>query len=141
MPLYFNTEKRWSDQDFALGSQTLAAALEGPISGSMNSKLVVFADGDFAVSGDARNGQQLNPDNVSLLVNSVDWLSDDTGLIDLRTKGISSRPLDEVEDSSKAFLKWLNYLLPILLIVIVGVIRWQYQNTKKIRRMQPGYVK
>lgn len=140
-PLYFNVEKRWTEQDFGMKNLTIAAALEGKMGGTKPSKMVVFSDGDFAVNGEERQGQQLNEDNVNLLVNSIDWLSDDTGLIDLRTKGATSRPLDEVEDASKAFIKWINFLLPIILIVIIGVVRWQYQNTKRIKRMQPGYVK
>ena len=73
-----------------------------------DAKLVVIGDGDFAVNGQGQQAQQLTPDNVNLLVNAVDWLSDDTGLIELRTRGITSRMLDQIEDGKKNFLKWLN---------------------------------
>ena len=48
--------------------------------------MVVFSDGDFAVNGEGQNAQQLQPDNVSLMSNAIDWLSDDTGLIELTNK-------------------------------------------------------
>jgi len=74
------------------------------------------------------------------MVNAIDWLSDDTGLIELRTKGITQRPLDQVEDGKKALLKWLNFLLPIILIVVYGIIRMQYNRNLRIKRMEEGYV-
>lgn len=140
-PVYFNVQKRWGEADFPKKRIPIAGAFEGNIVGNMPSKMVVFTDGDFAVNGEGQAGQQINPDNVSLLVNSIDWLSDDTGLIDLRTKGVTARPIDELEDSTKTLLKWLNFLLPIILIVIYGLIRWQVKNNLRLRRMQSGYVK
>jgi ABC-type uncharacterized transport system involved in gliding motility auxiliary subunit len=96
--------------------------------------MVVFGDGDFAVNGEGREAQQLQPDNVSLMTNAIDWLSDDTGLIELRTKGISSRPLDaQLEDGTKTLIKYVNFLLPIILIILFGIIRFQYK--KKIRNI------
>ncbi|MCK9205512.1 MAG: ABC transporter, partial [Salinivirgaceae bacterium] len=63
-----------------------------------------------------------------------------TGLIDLRTKGVTSRPLDQLEDGRKAFLKWFNFLMPIVLILILGIIRSQQQRNLRMRRMEEGYV-
>ncbi len=137
---YFNLQKEWTENDFPLSNLTLAAALEGSINNSVNTKLVVVGDGSFPVGGGEGRQNQINPDNVSLMVNSIDWLSDDTGLIDLRTKGVTNRPLDELEDSKRTFLKYLNFLLPILLIVIYGIFRTQRRQTLRIKRMEEGYV-
>jgi len=73
------------------------------------------------------------------MVNSVDWLSDDTGLIDLRTKEVTSRPIKEIPDSTKTFLKWLNFLLPIILIIIYELIRMQINRNKRIKRLEVSY--
>ena len=100
--------------------------------------MVLVSDGDFAV-GSPGGGNQLPKDNVSLLVNAIDWLSDDTGLIDLRTKGATSRPIKELQDGTKALLKWMNFLAPILLIIIYGVIRIQINRNKRIKRMEVSY--
>lgn len=139
-PVFFNPQRNWNDSDFPRSNLTIAAALEGNIAGTIPSRMVVFGDGDFAVSSGGQGGQ-INQDNVSLLTNSIDWLTDETGLIELRTKETTSRPIEEMEDGKKAFLKWLNFLLPIVLIMIVGIIRWQRQNMRKIKRMQVNYVK
>ena len=135
-PTYFNFQRRWTQADFPLQGQVLGGVLEGPISGGTPGKMVVFGDGDFAVN---ENGQQVNPDNVSLLVNGIDWLSDDTGLIELRTKGVSSRPIRQMEDGTRTLLKWLNFLLPILLVLIYGAVRYQYRKNQRIARMEADY--
>ncbi|MCI0611979.1 hypothetical protein L0244_03225, partial [bacterium] len=118
----------------------LGGTLTGNFGGSGNSKLVVIANGDFAVNGEGQTAMQLPADNVNLFVNSVDWLSDESGLIDLRTKGVSSRPLDAAEEGTKTFYKYLNFLLPVLLIVTYGFIRMQMKRSQRVRRMEESYV-
>ncbi len=135
-PTYFNFQRRWTQADFPLQGQILGCAVEGPISGESDGKMVVIADGDFAVN---EGGQQVNPDNISLLVNGIDWLSDDTGLIGLRTKGVSSRPIKQMEDGTRTLIKWVNFLLPILLVLIYGAIRYQYRKNQRIARMEADY--
>ena len=139
-PTYINVQKKWTDNDFTLPEITIGGVLEGNIVGNTNSKIVLIADGNFPVNGEGNKYKKLQNDNVSLMVNSIDWLSDETGLIELRTKGISSRPLDEVEDSSKVLLKWFNFLFPILLIMIIGFVKTQVRRNVKIKRMEEGYV-
>jgi ABC-type uncharacterized transport system involved in gliding motility auxiliary subunit len=116
----------------------VAAIVEGKLSGNTNSKIVIISDGDFAV-GAPQEGIQLPQDNVYLMANSIDWLSDDTGLIELRTKGITSRPIREIESGTKGLIKWLNFLLPIVLIIVYGLIRMQFNYTKRIKRMEVSY--
>jgi hypothetical protein len=83
--------------------------------------------------------QPANPDNVSLLVNAIDWMSDDTGLIDLRTKAVSSRPIKQLEDGTRALIKWLNFLLPMLLVLIYGLVRYQMRKNQRIARMEADF--
>lgn len=137
---FFDVRKQWTDRDFPMSNQIVAGVLSGKISGNMDSKIIIFSDGDFPVNGEGRQAMQLQPDNVSLFVNAVDWLSDDTGLIDLRTKGVSSRPLDQIEEGTKTLLKWFNFLLPILLIIILGVVRMQRNRSIRNKRTEEGYV-
>jgi gliding-associated putative ABC transporter substrate-binding component GldG len=135
-PAWFDFQRRWTRADFPLQNQVLGGILEGPIAGGAPARMVVIGDGDFAVN---ENRQQVNPDNVNLLVNSIDWLSDDTGLIQLRTKNVSSRPIRQMEDSTRTLIKWLNFLLPILLVLVYGVIRYQYRKNQRIARMEANF--
>ncbi len=140
MPVMLEVQKNWTVVDFQDGKQTIAALLELNNRGT-ESKIIVVSAGDFAVNGTGQRPRRLQPDNVSLMVNSIEWLSDQTGLMDLRTKGITSRPIDQISDSKKAFLKWFNFLLPMVLVIIYGVIRMNVRSKQRKRRMNQGYVK
>jgi gliding-associated putative ABC transporter substrate-binding component GldG len=134
-PVMINVQKKWSQNDFNKPNLIVAAAL---INHKSNGKMLVISNGSFAVGG-ADNRQQVQGDNVSLLVNGIDWLSDDTGLIGLRTKGITSRPIEELSDSSKAILKYANFLIPIFLILIIGLVRMQRNKNIRIKRKEENY--
>jgi gliding-associated putative ABC transporter substrate-binding component GldG len=139
-PLYFDVNKKWTDRDFPLSNLTVAGVLSGRFSGNADAKIILVGDGDFPVNGEGPRPQQLQPDNINLMVNAVDWLSDQTGLIDLRTKAITARPLKDVDEGKALFLKWLNFLLPIILIILYGIIRKQRNRSLRVKRMEEGYV-
>jgi gliding-associated putative ABC transporter substrate-binding component GldG len=139
-PVYFDVSKRWTDNDFPLSGLTVAGVLSGRLAGAAESKIFLVGDGDFPVNGEGQRPQQLQPDNVNLMVNGVDWLSDETGLIDLRTKAITARPLKDVDEGRALFLKWLNFLLPIILIILYGIFRNQRNRSLRVKRMEEGYV-
>lgn len=139
-PVYFNIQRQWTKNDFSQSAIPVAYALEGKLSERSNNRMVVVGDGNFAVNGSGQQVQQVNPDNVNLMVNAIDWLADDTGLIALRTKGITNRPLEQIEDEKKTFLKYLNFILPILLIIIYGIFRDQRNRTLRYKRMQDNFV-
>ncbi len=140
LPVFFNVQKEWGNNDYPLENLTVGAILEGPIVSETPASIVVIGDGDFAINGEGQEAQQRQADNVSLMVNAIDFLSDDTGLIDLRTKEVTSRPLDELEKGRSTLLKWLNFALPLLLVIIYGIIRSQIRRRKRIKRMEEGYV-
>ncbi len=137
-PLYFDVQKQWQQNDFPMSRIVVAAVIEGKLSGNTDSRIVLLTDGDFAITG-PRGGNSVPPDNVNLMVNSIDWLSDDTGLIDLRTKEVTSRPINQLTDGTKTFLKWFNFLAPIFLIILYGFIRMQINRNKRINRMEVSY--
>ncbi|MFT7159020.1 MAG: gliding-associated putative ABC transporter substrate-binding component GldG [Bacteroidia bacterium] len=136
-PVNIDINKKWSESDFTQGEQVVALALDGPIGGTVDSRFVVISNASYVVNGSQQ--QQVNADNVNFTSNAIDWLSDDTGLIDLRTKGISSRPLDTVEDATREMLKYGNVLGPIFLILIYAVVRKQRYNMKKNKWREGTY--
>ena len=71
-------------------------------------------------------------DNINLVANAVDYLADDTGLLTLRTKSVTNRPLDNVDESTKMMIKYVNVFVPILLVIFYGLFRMQ--RRKKQRR-------
>jgi len=81
-PIDFNMEKNWTTVDFTSANLVVGGLLENKTTGS---KLVIFGDGDFATAGQLSDQQT---DNSNLLVNSINWLSDDTNLFTLRNKRV-----------------------------------------------------
>jgi gliding-associated putative ABC transporter substrate-binding component GldG len=134
-PVMFDINKQWTENDLPMSGIVLAGAVEGKISGQAPSKMVVIGDGDFPINGQ----QRIQPDNVNLISNAIDWLADDTGLIELRTKGVSSRPIDEMDDSTKTIIKYANFGLPLLLVLLYGVVRFQRNRMMRLRRMSENY--
>ncbi len=138
-PLRFDIGKKWSEADFQQPNIPVAGILEGKLSGNARTRMVVIGDGDLVVNGAGQQPRRLQPDNISLVVNSIDWLSDDTGLIELRTKGVTSRPIYELDDTTKSILKYGNFSLPILIVVVYGLIRLQRNRMTRLKRMSENY--
>ncbi len=129
--------KKWTATDFTMSNIPLGGIVEAPGSG----RIIVIGDGDFPVTGQGRGQSQ---DNISLMVNSIDFLSDDTGLIELRTKGVATRPISDQyigdENAGKRnTMKYLNFGLPILLVILYGFFRSQQQRNVRMRRLQEDY--
>ena len=136
-PVYFNLEKRWTDRDFPMKRIPVAALVKDIKTGS---RMVVVSDGDMSVNGTGQGAHQIQPDNANFMVNAIDFMSDDTGLIQLRSKQVKMRPLDQIDDSKKSWLKILNFILPILIIIAVGIIRYQKRRVERLKRMEEDHV-
>lgn len=138
------TEKKWVEADFPLKNLILGGLLTGVLTpgGSDQARMIVFGDGDFPVSG--QQGRAMTDDNVRLLVNSVDWLGDDSGLMELRSRGVASRPLKaeyllEESNGKRQFIKWFNVLFPVALVVLGGVLIQQHNARLRRRRMDESF--
>ncbi len=138
-PAMLEVEKRWQESDFNLGSQPLAIALEGPLAGTAVSRMVVVGNGSFALSGDGREQQPVRPDNLNLMVNAIDWLADDTGLIQLRTKAVTSRPLTRLDDTARNLVKYGNVLAPVFLVLAYAFIRRQAYLRRRQKWLEGRY--
>ncbi len=69
--------------------------------------------------------------NQNFIINGIDYLSGDQELIEIRSRGVTSRPLDELSKSSRRFWKWLNILLPSLLVILYGLFRMKRKKAKR----------
>ena len=134
-PTSFDVQRKWTRSDFPNGRQVIAGVLS-PAAGTLGGQIVTFADGDFLLGAQSR-GQ--TPDNISLFSNAIDFLSDDTGLIDLRTKGVASRPIKEMEEAKITTTKWMSFLLPIALVIIFGFVRFQGNQRTRLKRIALNY--
>jgi gliding-associated putative ABC transporter substrate-binding component GldG len=137
-PVKFDINYKWSKEEFPFSNLVVAAAVSG-LQGNKDSRLIIISNDQFAVNGKAADGQKppkLDEDNVNLFSDAVDWLSDNTGLIELRSKVVQFVPIKEVSDAQKLFLKYLNFSLPILLVLFYGIIRMQVKKRIRTKRME-----
>lgn len=67
---------------------------------------------------------QSSPDNLLFFQNLVDSLTLDQDLINIRSKGITDRPLKEISDGTKMFIRYANIFSLTILVIAFGVIRY-----------------
>jgi gliding-associated putative ABC transporter substrate-binding component GldG/gliding motility-associated ABC transporter permease protein GldF len=142
---------------FTNGNQTLAVLLEGEFTSVYNNrvkpfklsdeknksaatKMIVIADGDVIKNDVGRKGsQELGFDkwtgqtygNKEFLLNAVNYLLDDGGLINIRSKEIAIAFLDsEKITSQKAKWQLINIVLPLMLLGVFGFIFNFYRKKK-----------
>ncbi|MCF7919151.1 MAG: Gldg family protein [Candidatus Cloacimonetes bacterium] len=70
--------------------------------------------------------------NMDFALNSVDYLAGEASLILIRSRETEYRPLKAVESNSmRQLIKWANILLPSLLLIIYGILRWRKESKRK----------
>ena len=106
------------------------------------SKIVICSDGDLVLNDlDRRSGNPLplGFDGVSnhtfgnqdFVMNALDYLIDNNGIIAARGKDVKLRPLDKIKvRQEQTFWQALNMLLPVLIIIGFGAI-WFYLRRKR----------
>ena len=105
-----------------------------------NNKMVIISDGDvsknqilkdepFDLNRDKWTNQQFG--NKDFLINSIDYLLDDVGLIELRNKTLTIKTLDKQKAfKERTFWQLLNVVLPLLIIFSFGFV-FNYWRKKK----------
>ena len=102
---------------------------------SSHNKMIVVSDGDigrnqlqkgkpFDLAQDKWTGEQFG--NKDFLLNAVDYLLDDNGLIELRNKNVQINLLDkERAYQERIFWQFVNIVLPLLVLLTFGFV-FQY---------------
>lgn len=146
-----------STEEFNAGEIPLAVLLEGSFNSvysnrikpfkiannrerSKETKMVVISDGSIIKNQFQGNRPlELGFDkwtqtfygNKEFLLNTVNYLLDDTGLINIRSKEISVAFLDPVKVAKNRFFwQWVNLLLPLSLIYLFGLV-FNYLKKRK----------
>tara|TARA_R110002073_G_scaffold336490_1_gene534006 strand:+ start:27272 stop:28912 length:1641 start_codon:yes stop_codon:yes gene_type:complete len=145
------------EQDYTAGNLLFGVLLEGEFkstyanrikpfdisnfaNNSNANKMVVIADGDIGknqilkekptdLSTDKWTGEQFG--NKEFLLNAVDYLLDDTGLIELRNKTLQLNLLDKQRAfQDKTYWQFINVALPLLLLFGFGFV-FNYLRKRK----------
>ena len=115
-----------------LPSDPRSATFKGDSKGS---KIIVCSDGDIPVNDfdkvqntplplgfDKYTGNTFA--NKDFVLNAIDYLLDDNGVITARNKEITLRPLDKaVLQNDRQYWQSINLIIPIVLLVVVGFLK------------------
>lgn len=105
-------------------------------------KIVVVSDGDFVkneVNPNTGQALELGFDpfsqktyaNADFVINALNYMLDEEGIITARKKEIKIRPLDKVKiDEDRTFWQVFNLGFPVVLLVLFGVVK-SYVRRKK----------
>ena len=144
--------KEPKEEDYSSGFQIFSLLIEGDFTSmyanrikpfnikkfskkSSHNKMIVISDGDigrnqlqkgkpFDLAQDKWTGEQFG--NKEFLLNAVDYLLDDNGLIELRNKNVQINLLDkEKAYQERTFWQFVNIILPLLILLTFGFV-FQY---------------
>ncbi len=77
--------------------------------------------------------QFMQGSNITPVLNMLDWLAGDEALINLRSRGVTHRPLVKLDSSERLFLKLFWMIGLPLLLLCLGVTRWWWLHRRKIK--------
>ncbi len=148
-------------ENFQSGPQTVAYLLEGKFTSlfknrilppgskkedflpeGQETRLIVVSDGDFIRNEfDRQSGRplELGVDpysgirygNADFVLNAVDYLVANDGLISAKSKEIKIRPLDKIKVKNEK-VKWqvINLVGPLVLLVLFGILKYYLRKRK-----------
>lgn len=103
-------------------------------------KILVTGDGDWVLNGYNKTGPMpmgvnqftnYNFANKDFLTNSLEYMTDESGILQTRGKEYVLRMLDPKKiEADKTFWQWLNIGLPLVVILLVGMV-FQWRRKKK----------
>jgi len=117
--------------------------LEGTLEQGGPNKMLVISDGDI-IKNQLRNGRPLelgydkwtnsNYGNKEFLVNAINYMLDDSGLINIRNKKVAIPFLDKEKIAGQR-TKWqlMNIALPVVLTLVFGLL-FNYVRKRKYGR-------
>ena len=100
---------------------------------SDQTKIILVADSEFIKDG-AGAGVEAN---LNFVLNALDYLMDETTLIEIRARETIFKPLRELSTSNRKVVRWINILLPSFLLLLFGVLNYQkhIRQRKLIRKI------
>ena len=88
--------------------------------------IILISDSKFI----SDNGSGGIAENHIFLLNAIDYLMGDSELISLRSREITTRPLQELENSTKSTWKWINMIVPSIIILSFGFLRLRREKNR-----------
>ena len=94
-----------------------------------NVKKIGFNNEPFPLGYDRYTGETFG--NKEFLLNVINYMLDDSGFMNLRTREVKLRLLDRASlDESRTFWQIINTLFPVLMIIIIGLFISYFRKRK-----------
>ncbi len=90
-------------------------------------KVFVMGDSDFI----KQDFMMQYSENLIFFLNIVDAFTLGDELISIRSRSVTDRPISELTQSQRNFIRWGNIILLPLLVVIFGLLRKALRNARK----------
>ena len=97
-------------------------------------QMMLIADNDFLSDGGGGN----RPENAIFVLNAIDVMNGKEELVALRSREITTRPLQVIDAGSRTTWKTINILLPALLVLAFGLAQWRLESNRT-RRLEEIY--
>jgi len=116
----------------------------GFISSSVPGKMIIVADGDVIRNQIHTSGERPTPyplgydrytgqtfGNKEFILNAMNYLIDESGLISIRSRELKLRLLDRTKiTDNKLFWQLLNTVLPVVLLILLGIFMFIFRKRK-----------
>jgi ABC-2 type transport system permease protein len=106
-------------------------------------RMIIVGDGDVIANYVSRKGAiyplgydrftQQSYGNRNFILNCIDYLCDDSGVIELRGKELKLRLLDASKTKENEWVRWFNVVAPILLLAVAGGFH-HYRRKRRFTR-------
>lgn len=112
-PVEYNPRIMWQKKDFQAPNKSIAALLTNEINGSA----VVAITNSIFINDELI--KVFGNDNIKFAINSIEWLADNSGLIELRNKFTTYPTIEKLDNSVIGIIKVVNATLPLLIILLI----------------------
>ena len=110
-------------------NKIVAAKSETILNDSTFSEIILLGDSNF-ISDDVGGGIQ---ENTDLVLNAIDYLMGDEELVSLRSRKVTTRPLEEISDGSRKIWKWANRLVSFILVILLALFKFNSESMREAR--------
>ena len=120
------------ETDTQTGEEPVTPPAVAPLESSAQSaRLIVVGSSEFLNDNVIQLGSQFSAESalnaLQFVQNTVDWVTEDTDLLSIRSRGSSSRLLDPLTEDKQNFWEGLNYGLALISLIVLGVL-WQWRK-------------
>ncbi|MCA0446850.1 MAG: GldG family protein [Bacteroidetes bacterium] len=113
--------QEWAEPTFIEKNLSIAVTVEGKFGkNAKNGRLFLMTDGEVVNDDFIQNGA-----SIPFFMNVLYFISDDKGLLAIPSKKDFMVPLPEMAPAAKQSVKYTNLILPPVLILIWGIVRWR----------------